>query len=202
MTTFTQLYDLIVDYTKRPELITLTKAALKAATVRAHTSGFFYRDAMSNSQSLVLDPSKVWIDIPNVYSLINNLRAIQCVQMLQESNDFPLQTLEYVDRQDIWRPNSNSLKTGVYTLEGSTLRLYPNFLTNRIKIEGFVLPVVTEVGFSSWIANDFAEDLAMWAASIVHARTGALELARANLEANVRPFKEMLAETYTVPTVY
>jgi hypothetical protein len=204
-TTFQQLYDLTVEFTRRPELAALTQTAIRAATIRAHTSGFFFRDRYAELVSLTYDSSKAWVDVADVYSRLTNLRAVESVQMVQDLTDFPSEQLEYADPTDIYARNNNvrtgGLRTGIYTLDGQSLRLYPNFSTARCKINYYKLPVTTSVGFSSWIADTWPDDLAMWAGSIVHSRSGAIEQAKINLQTNVMPFKEMLMESCTIPTV-
>jgi hypothetical protein len=204
-TTFQQLYDLTVDFTRRPELVALTGAAIRAATIRAHTSGFFFRDRYAELVSLTYDPNKAWVDVADVYSRLTDLRAIESVQMVQDLTDFPCDPLEYADHLDIYAQHNNvrtgGLRTGIYTLDGQALRLYPNLSTTRCKINYYKLPVTTSAGFSSWIADSWPDDMAMWAGSIVQSRSGAIEQAKINLQTNVMPFKEMLMESCTIPTV-
>ena len=44
MTTFAELESLVIEQTRRPEISSVTKAAIRTATLRAHHTDFFPRD--------------------------------------------------------------------------------------------------------------------------------------------------------------
>jgi hypothetical protein len=84
---------------------------------------------------------------------------------------------------------------------GDTLRVYPASATGRMSAYYYKNPVTTEAGYSSWIANEYPDELAMWAAAIVFARTGFAEMAQDFQRTHVLPFKELLVSSHLLATV-
>jgi len=200
MTTFTELYNLTVELTKRPELVAMTKLAVKTATKRAHCTDFFHRDGYATYLDYAVDNTVSWGDIPDIYASIPNLRGLKLVQCVSMSNNSPTEVLEYREADDVY-DSGGVLRRSVYTLRGPGLRMYPIQRTGRVEIYGYQLPVTTEAGFQSWIANDYPEEVATWASSIIHHRVGNVEQANLLLRSQVQPFKELLIETYKLEHV-
>jgi hypothetical protein len=89
----------------------------------------------------------------------------------------------------------------MYTMIGDTLRVYPISATGRMNAYYYKNPVTTEAGYSSWIANEYPDELAMWAAAIVFARTGFAEMAQDFQRTHVAPFKELLVSSHLLANV-
>jgi hypothetical protein len=178
----------------------MTKTAIRTATLRAHCTDFYHRDAFAGILDYTPVSGQSWADIADVYTSIPRLRGIKFVQCLNPANNAPTENLEYRDVDDTY-DKYGQLRYGSYILRGTVLRVYPRLHTGRLDVHSFILPVVTEVGYSSWIANDFPEEIATWAAAVVLHRTGAAEQANVILRSQVAPFIEMLKETYQVPAI-
>lgn len=201
MTTFQNLVDLTTQITRRPEFGPLTATAVRTAVLRAHTTGFFVRDSVSAILPCVITEMP-WIDILNPYDTLPLLRAIEQVQMLEPTNLTPVEQLQYEERTNILAPGLGSgIKLSRYTLEGDKLRLFPVMQTTKCAVQYYLKPDVRTDTFSSWISNEFPEEVAFWAASIVFARSGALDQAQMLLKSSIMPFKELLTETYMIGTV-
>jgi hypothetical protein len=89
----------------------------------------------------------------------------------------------------------------MYTMIGDTLRVYPQVSTGLLATTYYKNPVVTEAGYSSWVANEYPDELAMWAAAIVFARTGFAEMAQDFQRTHVQPFKELLVASHLFAAV-
>ena len=200
MTTFADLLTLTAEISRRPELVSMTKAAIRAATLRAHLTDFFTRDAWVARLSYVAPSAVSYADVTDIYAAIPKLRAVKFVQCVNPATGAPSENLEYRDVNDTY-DTKGVLRQNCYTLQGTVLRIYPFLMTGLIDVHCYTLPIVTEGGYNSWIANDFPEEIATWAASIVLHRTGALEQATQMLKLQVLPFKELLVESYQLPTV-
>lgn len=201
MTDFATMLQLTYDQTRRPELVTLTKAAVKIATLRAHRVASFPRDNRTYLATYTPNAqSSQFVDILNLYAIIPNLRTIHFNQGLDPTTGVPVENLEYRDPRDTFDKHG-VLRQSIYTQMGDTLRLYPVIQSGKNLVYHYVDPTLTEVGYSSWIADAHPEELAMWAASIVKVRTGDLDQAKMNLQTNVQPFKEMLVSFYMNPEV-
>jgi hypothetical protein len=84
---------------------------------------------------------------------------------------------------------------------GDTLRVYPVSATGRLATYYYRTPVTSESGYSSWIAALYPDELAMWAAAIVFARTGFAEMAQDFQRNHVQPFKEQLIASHLLANV-
>lgn len=199
MTTFAELETLVVAQTRRPEVPAVTQAAIRTATLRAHQTDFFPRDLTPANLSYTPLSTAVFYDLPDLPSLLPKLRSLQtlkCVDSLLR----PVEILEYRELQDLYN-SDNYMRPSVYTLIGDTLRIYPQLPTGYLSVTYYKNPVTSEVGYSSWIANEYPDELAMWAAAIVFARTGFAEMASGFQQTHVQPFKELLISSHLLGSV-
>lgn len=200
-TSFAQMTDLVVAETRRPELGSVTTAAIKSATLRAHHTDFFPRDLVGDStQTFSPNSSAYFYDFPNVSTLFPRCRSIQFVQMLDTVNFRPVEKLEYRNTNDNYDENGDR-RPSIYNLIGDTLRILPQDPTGRIEVFYYQNPNLIELQYSSWIADTYPEELAKWAAGIVFARTGYLEQANNYQDTHVKPFKEILIASHLLGNV-
>jgi hypothetical protein len=142
----------------------------------------------------------IYYDLPNISTLLPRLRALKFLQSLDSGSFQAVEKLEYRDSDDIYDADGR-LRLSVYTLIGDTLRVYPQRATGRLAAFNYANPVTTEADFSSWIADMYADEIALWAAGIVFARTGFAEQAQNFQETHVKPFKELLISSHLLGTV-
>jgi len=128
------------------------------------------------------------------------MRAFQLLQCVDATTNVPSENLGYRELQDLY-DNDNVLRTSMYTMIGDTLRVYPITATSKLAAYYYRNPVTTTVDFSSWIADLYPDELAMWAAAIVFARTGFAEMANDFQKTHVAPFKELLVSSHLLATV-
>ncbi len=200
MTTYTEIETLVVEQTRRPEIATITRAAIQSATLRAHHVDFFPRDLREHALTYTPVSTAVNYDIANIFTVIENLRAFDSVICVDAVTAAPVEQLEYRDLNDLY-DSDNVRRQSIYNLLGATLRIYPQRATGALRVCYFANPVITPVAYSSWIADVYPEQLAMWAAAIVFARTGFTEQANGMNELHVKPFKEMLIASHLLGNV-
>lgn len=200
MTTYAELEALVIAQTRRPEVSAVTSAAIRTATLRAHHTDFFKRDLSMATLSYTPSSSAFLYDFPSISSTLVRNRAIQLLQCADPATALPTENLEYRELQDLYDAD-NVLRTSMYTLIGDTLRIYPQSATGRLDVYYYQNPITASLTFSSWIANDYPDELAMWAAAIVFARTGFAEMANDFQKTHVVPFKEMLISSQLLGTV-
>jgi hypothetical protein len=200
MTTFAEMEALVVGQTRRPEVPAITQAAIRTATLRAHHVDFFKRDLAIGSLSYVPSSGSIYYDLPAISATLPRLRALQLVQSLEPVYLQPTEELDYRELQDLY-DSDNNLRQSMYTLVGDTLRIYPQSVTGLLSTYYYQNPITSEVGYNSWIANDYPDELAMWAAAIVFARTGFAEMANDFQKTHIQPFKEMLLSSHLLGSV-
>lgn len=200
MTTFAELETLVVAQTRRPEIPAITKAAIKSATLRAHHVDFFPRDMQTAPLVYATLTGAIYYDVPNLSSTLSRLRALKFLQGLDSVSFVPVEKLEFRETDDVYALDG-SRRVSLYNLIGDTLRFYPQLHTGRLEAFYYQNPVTTESGYTSWIADQYPDEIAMWAAGIVFARTGFAEMARDMQDTHVRPFREMLIASHLLGTV-
>lgn len=200
MTTFADLEALVVGQTRRPEVTAITQAAIRTATLRAHHTDFFNRDLATGTLLYTPSSAASFYDFADVSSTLARMRAFQLLQSVDTITSVPSENLGYRELEDLY-DSDNVLRTSTYTMIGDTLRVYPVSATGKLNVYFYKNPVTTELNFSSWIANEYPDELAMWAAAIVFARTGFAEMANDFQRTHVAPFKELLISSHLLATV-
>lgn len=200
MTTFAEMEALVIGQTRRPEVAAITQAAIRTATLRAHHTDFFNRDLAMGTLSYTPSSSASLYDFADVSTTLIRMRAFQLLQCIDATTAVPTETLGYREVQDLY-DSDNVMRTSVYTMIGDTLRIYPVAATGKLTAYYYKNPVTTEIGYSSWIANEYPDELAVWAAAIVFARTGFAEMANDFQKTHVQPFKELLVSSHLIATV-
>ena len=199
MTTFAELRELTIELTKRPELVTLTESAVRTATLRAHHTDFFRKDLTIGQLPYTVSADSYFYDFPAVSDTLVRLRTLKNIYSVEVGGN-QTEQLEYRESDDLYDSDGNPRRY-VYTLIGDTLRCYPDLPTGMFHAYYFQNPSVSSTAYSSWIANTYPDDLAGWAAAIVMARTGFLELADLYQEQYVKPLKEQLIASHLLGSV-
>lgn len=199
MTTLTEMIDLTVEQTRRPEVPDITAAAVRTATLRAHHVDFFPRDLVQGPLPYV--PSgAVFYDFPDISNSFLRLRSLKNLQSVDNVTGTPVESLEYRDQDDLYDSDGNR-RPHVYTLIGDTLRVYPTAQTGELRAFYYRNPNTAGFQYSSWIADTYPDELAVWAAAIVFARTGFAEMAKQYMDLHVTPFRSMLVESHLLGNV-
>ena len=200
MTTFAEMETLVVGQTRRPEVTAVTQAAIRTATLRAHHTDFFNRDLATGTLTYTASSTASFYDFADISTTLTRMRAFQLLQCVDNVTLIPSENLGYRELQDLY-DSDNMLRTSMYTMIGDTLRVYPVAATGKLNAYFYRNPVTTEAGYSSWIANEYPDELAIWAAAIVFARTGFAEMAQDFQRTHVLPFKELLVSSHLLATV-
>ena len=198
MATLTDIVNLTVSQTRRPEINAVTEAAVRSATLRAHHVDFFPRDLTSHILQATPNSPGV-VNIQNISSLLTRLRSVKSVRIL-DPNLIPAIQLEYRDLDDLYTRDGNH-RPHVYTLLGDTLRLFSHSTQNHIEIFFYQNPNLTGLQYSSWIATLYPDEIAAWAATIVFARTGFAEMANQFNQLYVVPFQQLLVASHLLGNV-
>jgi hypothetical protein len=201
MTTFAELYALTLVHTKRPELQALTESAIRVATLRAHHVDFFRRDLKAQQLIYAVNPTSMFYDFPDISAtLLPRLRSIKNVYSMTQDGLHQIEQLEYRETDDLYNADGEPRRY-IYTLIGETLRCFIDMPTGVVDVYYFANPVVTSAGFNSWVARDYPDDLAAWAAAVVFARTGFLDMAGQYQRDYITPFKEQLIASHLLGSV-
>lgn len=199
MATILELRELTMELTKRPELTALTDSSIRTATLRAHHTDFFRRDLVVSNFTYALQDCCCHYDFANISTVLTRLRTLKNVYSITPTGH-QTEILDYRESDDLYDADG-MLRPYIYTLIGDTLRVFPVNPTGAISVYFFRNPEVSGTNYSSWIADTYPDDLAGWAAAIVMARTGFLELANLYQEQYVKPLKQQLIASHLLGVV-
>jgi hypothetical protein len=199
MTTLTEMIDLTIEQTRRPELQDVTAAAVRTATLRAHHVDFFPRDLTSGALPYVASGATFY-DFPLLSTQLPRLRSLKHVQSTDNVTGVPSEQMEYREQDDLYDSDGNR-RLHIYTLLGDTLRIYPSSQTGLATAFYYQNPNTAGLQYSSWIADMYPDELAAWAAAVVFARTGFAEMAQQFMQLHVDPFRSMLIESHLLGNV-
>lgn len=182
--TFTELLAEVYSITGRNDLVALTKSAVKAATLKAHQTDFYSKDIWEQSYTF---PSFEYIQSLDYVSIMPNYRALKYMRHYDNStskagNFFTVLTPEEI--LDEWGRE----RTNVAYVAGRILEIKSAIEFDTVILGAYVNPVVTEVGYSSWIA-------ALQPYAIVH-EAARLVFASIAMDAEKNSQKELVAEQY------
>jgi len=200
MTTLADLEALVIAQTRRPEVPEITQAAIRAATLRAHHVDFFTRDL--TQANLIYTPvsSAQFYDFPAISATLLRLRTIQQLESVDTTTLATTEILGYRELTDLY-DKDNVRRPSIYTMIGDTLRVYPLSVTGQFVAYYYQNPATASLTYSSWIADTYPDELAMWAAAIVFVRTGFAEMAKQITDQHIIPFKQTLVESHLVSHV-
>lgn len=201
MTTFAEMYDLVQNIVRRPEAQGVVESAIRTATLRAHHVDFFRRDLKVVDHGYTVINDAHFHDFENISdSLLPRMRAIKNVYSVSPDGHYQVEQLEYRESDDLYDADGMPRRI-IYTVIGETLRCYFQLPTGRMHVYYWANPVVQSAGYSSWIADNYPEELAYWAAAIVFARSGFMDMAQVMQRDHINPFKEMLIASHLLGTV-
>ena len=194
MTTFAELVASTLEVTKRPALVALTNQAVRLAVMRAQHTDFFPRDSAIGSLPYQVSQYVMFYDFPNMNTQLPRLRQIQTIYGKTQEGLY-VEQLEYRKISNLYDNDGEPLRY-VYTLIGETLRCWFDMPTGMIDVAYFRNPNTSELQFSSWIADEYKEEIAHWAAAIVFARSGFQDMAAELQQTHIAPFKQELIANY------
>lgn len=156
--TFDELVAEVVAITKRPDLVDRIKSSVRAATLKAHSSDFFYKDIVEEPVQFT-NPFYLQSFIPS--EVVPRYRAAKYVR-LWNSTDTAVNSVlgspgKFLDNIQI----ENSIdayginKNDVFYLAGKAVQIRSSCPLNKVIFGCYVFPtILPEASYSSWIAED------------------------------------------------
>ena len=169
--TFDELVTEVYSLTNRPDLVAETKLAVKAATMKAHQTDFYSKDIYETYVDLG-DTASYSFSLDYI-TLISNFRALSYIRTLDSSLAVAaflevISPLEVLDRYGATRLN-------VAYIAGRVIEMKAATTFSKCILGCYVLPVVTEAGYTSWIAQLYPYAIVFEAARVVFKTIGYAE---------------------------
>ena len=181
--TFAELLAEIYNITIRPDLIDLTKTAVKAATLKAHQTDFYSKDIFEQTY---IFGSTDYTQSFDVITEIPNYRALKYMRLVDSSGEAAqfITVLTTDEILDMWGRE----RTDVAYVAGRIIQIKSSTEFNTVIIGSYILPIVVEANYSSWIADLYPYAIIHEAARVVFASIA--------MDAEKNSQKELVAEQY------
>jgi hypothetical protein len=168
--TLTELQDEVYTITKRPDLIAETLLAVRQATLALHQSDFFWKDIAETGLSF---PISAYLQEIEYRSILPRFRAIKYLRKSDSAGAtgafFDVITPEAV--LDLYGTD----RTNICYAAGASIEIKSSTQFQYVILGYYQNPVVTTVGFDSWIALDHPYAIVLEAAEKVFKMIGKTE---------------------------
>lgn len=149
--TFDELLEEVYLITARRDLVAETKSAIKAATLKAHKSDFYSKDI--HETGIEFDTADFRQSLDYI-SLISNFRSLKYLRRVEDENDdvgnfFDIITPE--ETIDSYGLN----RADIAYVAGRVLEIRSSVTFSKALLGAYVLPIVREGAYTSWVAEQF-----------------------------------------------
>ena len=182
--TFAELLTEVYNLTARPDLIDLTKSAVKAATLKAHQTDFYSKDIYETNVSFL---SKEYVQSLDYTAIITNYRALKYMRKWDTSDDSPTTFFTILTPDEILDEWGRE-RTNVAYVAGNILEIKSSTEFDKVILACYVNPVIVEASYSSWIA-------VLQPYAIIH-EAARVVFASIAMDAEKNSQKELVAEQY------
>lgn len=186
---FSELVSEVIQRTARPDMQTQTESAVKAATLKAHTSGFYYNDLVEIAVQFDA-PRTIQTfapaDVSQYYRRVKYMRIWEG-DVDGEAREF----LEHINTEAAL-DSYGYLRLNVFYMAGKFLQIRACREIDKILFGFYRYPDITAGAFNSWIAEELPWAIIWEAARTIFLQIGYQEQA-ASMQALVREQYSQLA---------
>lgn len=181
--TFTELLTEVYAITNRPDLVDRTKSAIRSATLTAHQSDYFYKDLFETG---IVFPTSSFIQQFDYITLIPQWRSLKYIRATDADG------ADYMKFFDVIQPEAvlddyGLNRTDVCYAAGTVIQIRSSTEFQYALLGCYLNPVITEIGYNSWIARDTPWAIIYLAAANIFKSIGKQEeWAAANSDANIQ----------------
>ncbi|WP_411706266.1 hypothetical protein [Edaphovirga cremea] len=156
--TFDEMVAEVISITKRPDLVDRIRSNIRAATLKAHNSDFYYRDIYEVPVQFTA-PFYIQSFIPT--EIVPKYRAAKYVRLWNTTDTNVNSTDGGLGKflTNIQLENSEDqygyIKNDVFYLAGQAVQIRSSCPLNKILFGCYIFPtILPEASYSSWIATD------------------------------------------------
>lgn len=146
---FNELLQACYELTSRPDLVAVTKSAIKAATLKAHRTDFYSKDIYETGVEFTTKDFRQHLDYVN---LIPNFRTLKYLRRVQDEHDDNGTFFEVVTPEELL-DDYNQQRSDVVYVAGRVLEIQSAVSFDKCLLGAYVMPITTEEGYSSWVAS-------------------------------------------------
>jgi len=182
--TFNELLEEVYALTNRRDLVAETKGAVKAATLKAHRTDYYSKDIFETGISFDTSEYRQSLDYIN---LISNFRAFKYLRLSDDNATDSGPFIEVVTPEEVLDSYGIN-RTNIAYVAGRALEIRASVTFSKALLGCYVLPIIREEDYSSWIAEQCPYYIVYEAARVVFKAIGYDE------QANT--FNGLVAEEY------
>lgn len=151
--TFAELVAEVALLTRRPDLTDRINSAVRAATLKAHTLDFFYKDLFEQSFEFVT-PAYVQNFLPTeIFPLFRKVKYLR-IWIGDDVTGVPGEFLKLIQIENSLDAY-NTIKTNVFYQAGQLLQCRGTCELDKLLFGAYCYPVITpESAYCSWIAKE------------------------------------------------
>lgn len=149
---FAEIKAEVISLTRRPDLDTQTDSAIKNATLKAHTSDFFYKDIREIAVQF------------GTYQFVQNFLPTDVLPRFRKAKYIrrwsgdadtgqPLNFFEPIQIENSL-DSYGIIKAEVFYMAGNLLQIRGSSTVDRVLFGAYQYPQITSAGYDSWIANE------------------------------------------------
>lgn len=166
--TFDELLAEVYLLTKRDDLVAETKAAIKSATLKAHHFDFFSKDIY---ETVITADSPAYIHSIDYPAIISNFRAIKYLRKIDLVTGDPSDFIEVITPEQVL-DGYKVVRDNVAYTAGRNIELRSDTEIQKLILGCYVNPIVTDAGYSSWVAELYPYAIVFEAARVLFKTIG------------------------------
>lgn len=174
---FTELVAEVIQITKRPDLATATESAVKAATLKAHQSDYFFNDLIE--VAVEFDEPR-FIQTFDPKQVVPRFRQAKYIRIWEgDVNGYAKEFLEHIQIEAAL-DNYGHIRTNVFYMAGAFLQIRGTQPVEKVLFGAYQHPLVTpSENLNSWIADEYPWAIVYEAARTIFLQVGYQEQSRA-----------------------
>lgn len=169
--TFDELVAEVYLITNRPDLAGETTSAVKAATLKMHKSDFYSKDIYETGIEFGSASYKQSLDYVSLFSNFRSFKYLRRVDSATDESGTFFTILTPEELVDAYGCN----RVDVAYVAGRVLEMRAAVQFDKALLGCYVLPVVREGAYNSWVAEQFPYTIIHEAARRVYASIGQME---------------------------
>ena len=147
--TFDELVEEVFLITDRRDLKVETESAVKAATLKAHRSDFYSKDIHEQGVEFNVADFRQSLDY---ILLISNFRSLKYLKRVDDENDDVGKFLEIITPENTLDSYGIN-KIDIAYVAGRVLEIRSSVEFSKMLLGAYVLPIVREGAYDSWVAE-------------------------------------------------
>jgi hypothetical protein len=171
---FSDILTEVYDKTKRPDLVDRTKSAIKSSTIALHSSDFYAKDLI---ESGIQFPTSDYLQQFDCNVVFPRWRKAKYLRTFDISSNTPGVFLTRIEPDQLFDSYGRN-KTDCYYQAGANLNIKTSSSIQYCLVGYYTHPDISELGYDSWIAQEYPWAIIYSAAAEICRHIGKKEAAQ------------------------